>query len=196
MGGLMNYIPTPQQNRFHQAKEMIRVLNGPIASGKTTAAIMEICGILPDKLYMYFAIKETRWVILSMNGFLPQIVMGLFPEATWNRSRGEIVISRTGGIETTLRFFSGRAENTGYTMPKWQDGKRHKKLTWLYPKLLCQEMTGYFIESADQMDLAIRTLNCRIGRFPMKCPVRYAIIESMNPVLADCKDRSNIWESV
>ena len=57
------YNSLPTMDFFHQDPSRIRAIVGPVGSGKTSAAVIDIEMITQD-LRVYFGIKETRWVCI------------------------------------------------------------------------------------------------------------------------------------
>ena len=60
----IRYVTLPTLRLFHECTEDIRCIVGPVGSGKTTGASVEIFFYIAFFLAEEYGIKKTRWVIL------------------------------------------------------------------------------------------------------------------------------------
>jgi len=167
-----DYNLLPTMKRFHESGAQIRCIVGPVGSGKTSTAAMEICHYLPRFLKERYKILKSRWVVVR-NTYRELIdttqkavvdpVEGWFPNG---EGKGPDSINYTvrhdDGVESELWFRS---------CDRVQDLKKFKSL----------QVTGYWIdESIEVAEEIKRMLKTRIGRYPKKCPVRFGL-ETTNP---------------
>jgi len=161
------YTPLPTIRRFHESPGQIRCIVGPVGSGKTSGATLEIGYYLPYFLFEHYKIKKTRWAVVrnsyrELKDTTQKTVQEWFPDAGMRKSDETVIVRYDNGIESELMFRS---------CDRPQDVKKFKSL----------EITGYWIdESIEVADEIKRMLKNRIGRFPQKCPVRFGI-ETTNP---------------
>lgn len=161
------YIPIPTLKLFHESRAQIRCCVGPVGSGKTSAATMEIGYYLPWFLYGTYHIKKTRWLVLrntypELRDTTIRTFFDWFEDAEYRKQENIAVVRYDNGIEAEILFRS---------CDRPEDVKKFKSL----------ELTGYWIdESIEVADDVKRMLKNRIGRFPQRCPVRFGI-ETTNP---------------
>ena len=171
------YDAIPTLSLFHRSIEDFRCVVGPVGSGKTSAASMEICYYIPLHLLVEYGIKTTRWCV----------VRNSYRELTDTTQRTLMEWFPTGSLKAAdnTYFVHGEEEipaDSGH-WEKWtveilfrscdsaKDIKKFKSL----------DLTGFWIdESIEVADEVKRMLKNRIGRYPKKCPVRYGI-ETTNP---------------
>ncbi len=164
---IKQYNALPTLELFHKSNAEIRCIVGPVGSGKTSAATMEICYYLPHYIFKKYGIKKTRFVVVrntypELRDTTQRTIIDWFPQGIHHKQENTFHIRYTNGIEVELLFRS--CDNP-------DDVKKFKSL----------EVTGYWIdESIEVADEIKRMLKNRIGRFPAKCPVRYGI-ETTNP---------------
>ena len=165
-----NLLPT--MGRFHDSGAQIRAIVGPVGSGKTSTAVMEICHYLPQYMFERYKIKKTRWVVVrntygelidTTQKAVIDPIEGWFPGgAGKGQDSRNYTVRYDNGVESELWF---RA------CDRIQDLKKFKSL----------QVTGYWIdESIEVAEEIKRMLKTRIGRYPKKCPVRFGI-ETTNP---------------
>jgi len=161
------YDPIPTLLRFHESGSPIRVVIGPVGSGKTTAATWEVCYYLPKFMFDQYGIKKTRWVIIrntysELTDTTQRTIFEWFDWGKHLKQREIYLLKHPEGFEVELLFRS---------CDRPEDVKKFKSL----------EITGYWIdESSEVKDQIKLMLKNRIGRFPRKCPVRFGI-ETTNP---------------
>jgi hypothetical protein len=167
----INYEPLPTLKLFHEDSSVIRCIVGPVGSGKTTAAALEVGIFLPQHLLQEYGIKKTRWVVVrntyvELRDTTLRTVREWFPEAfnskDWSESQMILIIKGEGGYEAEILFRSC-------------DRPEHIK------KLKSLEITGYWIDESIEVPREIKLmLKNRIGRYPKKCPEKYGL-ETTNP---------------
>jgi len=161
------YNALPTLKLFHEDTAQIRCLVGPVGSGKTSAATMEVGYYLPFFIHQNYGLKKTRWAIIrntysELRDTTMRTVFEWFPDASLKKQENIAYLSYENGIEVEFLFRS---------CDRPDDVKKFKSL----------ELTGYWIdESIEVADEVKRMLKNRIGRFPQKCPVRFGI-ETTNP---------------
>ena len=162
-----DYVCLPTMRRFHQSPAQFRCIVGPVGSGKTSAATMEVCYYLPHFLYEQYGYKKTRWAVIrntyrELADTTQKTVFEWFPNGRHLKGEKNYYISFEDGIEVEVLFRSCDNPN---------DLKKFQSL----------EITGYWIDESIQVHEDIkRMLKNRIGRFPQKCPTRFGI-ETTNP---------------
>jgi len=164
----VKYSPLPTLEMFHKSNAPIRCIVGPVGSGKTSAATMEVFYYLPFHLYNKYRIKKTRWVILrntyrELADTTQKTVFEWMPSGTFKAGdQCYTVVHPDYGIEIEALFRS---------CDRPEDIKKFKSL----------EITGYWIDESIEVAEDIKLmLKNRIGRFPKQCPERYGI-ETTNP---------------
>jgi len=161
------YTLLPTMKRFHESSAQMRCIVGPVGSGKTTSASMEIGYYLPQFMNREFGIKQTRWAVIrnTYNELMDttlRTVQEWFPQAIWRAQRKTLFFWYDNKCEVEMLFRS---------CDRPDDIKKLKSL----------ELTGYWIDESIEVPEEIkRMLKNRIGRFPRKCPCRFGI-ETTNP---------------
>lgn len=172
-------IPSDTLAAFHASSAKYRCIVGPVGSGKTSAAAMEVGYYLPLHLLRHYGIRNTRWAVIrntywELENTTKRSIIdadeGWFPGGREEKAKNWYHI-RHNGITAQLVFRScDRAE----------DIKKLKSL----------QLTGYWIdESIEVPDEIKRMLKNRIGRYPQKVPEKFGI-ETTNP--PDIED-STYW---
>jgi len=167
----LNYEALPTLRRFHESGAPIRAIVGPVGSGKTSAATMEICKYLPEFIFDAYGIMHTRWVVIRntyrelMDTTVKTIKdpeIGWFPNGEYKKSE-----------ETyTIRFGKGFSVELLFRACDRPDHVKHLKSL---------ELTGGWIDEAIEVPAEIKKmLKNRIGRYPKACPVRF-LVETTNP---------------
>jgi len=162
------YDQLPTLKLFHNDGGQIRCIVGPVGSGKTTAATIEVCSFLPRHIYRTWGLKSTRWAIIrntypELIDTTQRTVFDWFPSGEYQKQEKIYKLrDKQYGCEIELMFRS---------CDRPEDVKKFKSL----------ELTGYWIdESIEVADEIKNMLKNRIGRYPRKCPVRFGI-ETTNP---------------
>lgn len=162
-----HYWPLPTLREFHESDAQIRCIVGPVGSGKTSAASLEVGYYLPWHIWNEYGLKHTRWVVVrntypELRDTTQRTFLEWFPDADHKKQANTVHLRYDNGITVEVLFRS--CDN-----PK--DVKKFKSL----------EITGYWIdESIEVADDIKKMLKNRIGRFPKRSPVRYGI-ETTNP---------------
>jgi len=157
------YRPLPTMTFFHRDSSRIRSIVGPVGSGKTSAAVIDIEMISMD-LRIDFGIKETRWVCIR-NTYL-ELMDTCFQT---------VVYWLAGG-----KWFDKRKAY------RWEDKVNDKTIELMFrscdrpgdvSKFKSMEITGYWIDEAIELtaELKLMILN-RIGRYPSKELVRQVVL--------------------
>jgi hypothetical protein len=164
---VLEYNPIPTLQLFHESDAERRCIVGPVGSGKSSAASLEIGYYLPHHVSGKYGIKKTRWAIIR-NTYVELIrttkrtFEEWHPWARWVPSERAFHLNYPGGIE---------AEYLLQSCDRPEDIKKIKGL----------EVTGFLIdESIEVREEIKRMIKNRDGRFPKRCPVRYGI-EITNP---------------
>jgi hypothetical protein len=164
---VLDYTPIPTIREFHESSATYRCIVGPVGSGKTCGATVEIFYYLPRYVFQKYGIKKTRWVIVrnsyrELEDTTQKTVLDWFPWGTMAKGDQIFTVKHPEGLEVEALFRS--CDNP-------DDIKKFKSL----------EITGYWIdesiEVAEQVKLMLKN---RIGRYPRKSPVKYGI-ETTNP---------------
>jgi hypothetical protein len=155
---LANYVASRTLARFHQSEAFFRVVVGPISSGKSTAAIMELFRRSVEQAPNAAGIRPTRWGVIRNTSAsikqttLPDILAYLGPLAVHRVS------------DNMVRFDFPLA-----------DGTRVQSDWLLIPleepkdvrRLLSLQLTGVFLEELRVLDMKIITDALgRCGRYP------------------------------
>lgn len=182
MTELKKYNALPTLQRFHESPAQIRCVVGPVGSGKTSAATMEICYYLPMFLFETHGITKSRWAIVrntyvELLDTTQRTVFDWFPEGDYQAQKKVYIIKYENGVEVELLFRS---------CDRPDDVKKFKSL----------EITGYWIdESIEVKDEIKLMLKGRIGRYPAQCPCRFGV-ETTNPPDVEHSTYSNFaWET-
>jgi len=167
------YEPLPSITGFHASDIENRCLVGPVGSGKSTAASMEIALLLPRHIANTYGVTKTRWCIVR-NTYRELVdstrvtFNELFPFEEWHE----------GDMISNLRFPPSKGCNYPLDVEvlfrscnRPGDVKKFKSV----------ELTGAWVEESIEVHEDIKKmLRNRIGRYPRKSPVRF-YIETTNP---------------
>jgi phage terminase large subunit len=170
---LKPYKPLPTMIGFHQSDAEMRALVGPVGSGKTTAAIMEVGLLLPRHLARTYGITDTRWVIVrktyrELMDTTFASVQDWMPFMEWQAAKMTGIINYPPSVACNYPL---RIELIFRSCNRPEDMEKFKSL----------EVTGYWIEEAVEVHEEIkRMLKTRIGRYPQRSSVRFGI-ETTNP---------------
>ena len=170
---LKPYTPLPTMVGFHRSDAEMRCLVGPVGSGKTTAAIMEVGLLLPRHLARTYGITETRWVIVrktyrELMDTTFASVQDWLPFGEWHAAKMTMVLNYPPSIDCNYPL---RVELVFRSCNRPEDMEKFKSL----------EVTGYWIEESIEVHEEIkRMLKTRIGRYPQRSSVRFGI-ETTNP---------------
>jgi hypothetical protein len=167
------YEALPSITGFHASDATNRCLVGPVGSGKSTAASMEIGLLLPRHIANTYGITSTRWAVVR-NTYRELVdstlvtFKELFPFGEWHE----------GDMTMNLRYPPSKGCNYPLDVEvifrscnRPGDMKKFKSV----------ELTGAWVEESIEVHEEIkRMLRNRIGRYPRRSPVRF-FIETTNP---------------
>ena len=163
-----DYQPIPTVDRFHRSSAWMRCLVGPVGSGKTTGAAMEVCWLLPLLLLQRYEIHRTKWLVVrntyrELEDTTMQTIFEWFP--------GGRMIQKSLTYRLYWDEFAMTVDLLFRSCDKPGDMKKFKSL----------EITGFWIdESIEIRDDVKLMIKSRAGRYPKLCPVRFGI-ETTNP---------------
>lgn len=158
----VRYDASPTGKEFHKSDAKVRLIMGPVGSGKSTMAINELIMLAvlqcPDKWNQ----RTSKWLIVRET--YPQLRNTVFESfKMWLRPNGTTVKyteSAPMRIRWTDRLADGTKMNAEFiflAVSKPED----------YENVKSFEITGAFINEAGALDYdIITTVNSRIGRFP------------------------------
>ncbi len=149
------YTPAPTLARFMRSQAFIRIVSGPVGSGKTTACIMELLRMAQQQPLSSDGVRHSRFVVVrntfrqlrdttikSVHEFIPPGVAG-----KWHASSSTFFL-KFGDVESEWMF---RALDSP------EDASN----------LLSLEVTGGWLNEAREIDSEIfRPLLGRVGRYP------------------------------
>lgn len=172
-----NYVAPPTGARFMQSDAPVRLIMGPVGSGKSTVDIMEIARRSALQAPSRDGIRRTRWAIIrstkqqlkdtTLKSWLEWFPHGI--AGTW----------RETDMTFTLRFGDVMAEVLFRALDDPDDVRR----------LLSLELTGAFVNEARETPIEIITaLRSRVGRYPSRKeggPTWHGIIMDTNPPSTD-----------
>lgn len=177
MTTVTNYVAPPTVARFMQSDGPVRLIMGPVGSGKSVGDCMEIARRAAMQAPNRQGIRKTRWVVVR-NTYRELTDTTL---KTWLEWFPDGVAGRW--VESTktfhLRFGDVQAEVLFRALDGPDDVNR----------LLSLELTGGFINEAREIPIEIVTaLRSRCGRYPSAKeggPSWYGIIMDTNPPPTD-----------
>lgn len=172
-----NYTAPPTGAKFMQSDAPVRLIMGPVGSGKSTVDIMEIARRSAMQAPSRDGIRRTRWAIIrstkqqlkdtTLKSWLEWFPHGV--AGTW----------RETDMTFTLQFGDVKAEVLFRALDDPDDVRR----------LLSLELTGAFVNEARETPIEIITaLRSRVGRYPSRKeggPTWYGIIMDTNPPSTD-----------
>ncbi len=172
----VNYTAIPSLADFHRSGARVRVVRGPIGSGKTTAMLIELlrmaCEQAPDpdtgKRHTQMAVIRNTLPQLKST-CLVSIMQFLQPIAHWRPS------------DSTVQIRFGDVESDWLLLP--MDTPENIR------KLLSLELTAAWVSEAREIDPEIvRNVLSRCGRFPARArggATRYGLIMESNSFSMD-----------
>lgn len=178
------YDPIPTIRMFHECLIRRRAIVGPVGSGKSVGATMEVCYYLPHWINENYGISNTRWVIVrnsyrELEDTTKKTVFDWFPDGNLRASDNEYTIRYENGVEVVLWF---RA------CDRPDDMKKFKSM----------EITGAWMEESIEIRSDIkRMIANRMGRYPSWKNVWVPALRRKYPELAtltpeelheECKD--------
>jgi len=157
----IRYKPSPTLRRFHASNAFVRLLRGPIGSGKSVGCCWEIWSRACEQRPGPDGIRRSRWAATrNTYGELTSTTLKTwlywFPEERFGR------VVHAAPIEQILRW--PLADGTHVELTMWflaLDRPDHVK------KLLSLELTGAWMnEGREQPKAILDGLTGRVGRFP------------------------------
>lgn len=164
---ILPYDPLPTIEQFHCSDAQYRAIIGPVGSGKTSGATMEVGHYIPQFLAEEYNIKKTRCVIIrntygELIDTTQQTFFFWFPNNRYKVQQKVCYLKYENGVEVEILFRS---------CDRPEDIKKLKSM----------ELTSYWIDESIEVPEEIKLmLSNRIGRYPPKCPVKFGI-ETSNP---------------
>ena len=157
METLVNYEPPPTAERFFRSNAKVRLLMGPVGSGKSTACLVELFRRCAEMPHGKDGFRRSRWVITRNT--LPQLRtttlkswLQWFPDGvagSWKESEKTFYLN-VGDIRAEVLFLP---------LDSPEDTRR----------LLSLELTGAFInETREVAPEIIQAIISRLGRFPSR----------------------------
>ena len=157
METLVNYEPPPTAERFFRSNAKVRLLMGPVGSGKSTACLVELFRRCAEMPHGKDGFRRSRWVITRNT--LPQLRtttlkswLQWFPDGiagSWKESEKTFFLN-IGDIRAEILFLP---------LDSPEDTRR----------LLSLELTGAFInETREVAPEIIQAIISRLGRFPSR----------------------------
>src|SRR6187549_3435443 len=149
----INYTAPPTVARFHQSDAFVRIVMGPVGSGKTTGVIFELLRRSIEQAPGPDGFRRTRWVITRTT--LSQMRMTILLDLlTWFRAFADYKVSEQ---LITLKFNDVVAEIYLIPLEEEEDQKR----------LLSMQLTGAVLNETIEIspDL-VGAIAGRCGRFP------------------------------
>lgn len=161
-GVLVKYESSPTADSFHNSNADIRLVMGPVGSGKSTMMIIELIMMAvmqkPDKYNM----RSSRWIIVRET--YPQLRNTVYESFKLWLKPNEITCRYTESAPMRIRWKDKLADGTMMNaefifmaVAKPQD----------YENLKSLELTGGFINECGAMDYeVVTTVLSRLGRYP------------------------------
>lgn len=152
MGG-MTFSAPPTVSRFMKSQSFVRVILGPVGSGKSTGCLMELIRRAAMQEKGPDGMRRTRWAIVRQT--LQQIKQTVLKEFyTWAEPITTFKVSEN---TIYIEFDDVRAEIHLIPLDDENDQRR----------LLSMQLTGAWVNEFPEIDPnIIPSLNGRLGRFP------------------------------
>lgn len=157
METLVSYEPPPTAERFFRSNAKVRLLMGPVGSGKSTACLVELFRRCAEMPHGKDGFRRSRWVITRNT--LPQLRTTTLK--SWLQWFPDGVAGSWKESEKTFFLHVGdiRAEVLFLPLDSPEDTRR----------LLSLELTGAFInETREVAPEIIQAIISRLGRFPSR----------------------------
>lgn len=170
----INFSPPATVGRFMRSDCFVRVIAGPVGSGKTTGCIFEILRRAIEQAPGPDGIRHTRWAIVRQT--LQQLKMTVLLDVlTWLRP---IATYRVSDQLIVLRFGDVRAELYLIPLEDPEDQRR----------LLSMQLTGAWMSEGIEINPDLIPALCgRLGRYPSSAdggPTWHGLIVDTNmPVI-------------
>lgn len=149
----IEYTAPPTVGRFMRSDAFVRVIAGPVGSGKTTGCIFELLRRAIEQRPGPDGIRRTRWAIVRQT--LQQLKMTVLLDIlTWLRPIASYKVSEQ---LITLRFADVRAEIYLIPLEDEEDQRR----------LLSMQLTGGWMSEGIEINPDLVAAVCgRLGRYP------------------------------
>lgn len=176
----INFAAPPTVGRFMRSDAFVRVIAGPVGSGKTTGCIFELLRRSIEQKPGPDGIRHTRWAIVRQT--LQQLKMTVLQDMlTW---LGPIISYKVSEQLLIIRFADVKAEIYMIPLEDQDDQKR----------LLSMQLTGAWMSESIEINPDLVPALCgRLGRYPSMSdggPTWKGLIADTNmPTLG-----SNWWE--
>jgi hypothetical protein len=170
----IEYTAPPTVAEFMMSDAFFRIIMGPVGSGKTTGALMEILRRAIEQRKGLDGIRRTRWVVTRQT--LSQMKMTVLADLlTWFR---QIATYKVSEQLVTLSFADVHCEI--YLIPLEEEKDQQR--------LLSMQLTGVMMNEAIEISPDfVSAIAGRVGRFPSKAeggPTWHGIIADTNcPVI-------------
>jgi hypothetical protein len=166
----INYVAPPTCAEFMKSAAFVRVLMGPVGSGKTTSCIVEILRRAIEQAPGPDGIRRTRWAIVRTT--LSQLKMSVLLDLlAWFR---QIATYKVTDQLVTLEFNDVCCEIYLIPLEEEEDQKR----------LLSMQLTAAMINEAIELSVdLVSAIAGRCGRFPSQAdggPTWHGIIADTN----------------
>lgn len=166
----ITYTAPPTVGRFMLSEAFVRVLVGPVGSGKTTGCLLEILRRAIEQAPGPDGVRRTRWAIVRTT--LSQLKMSVLLDLlSWFRL---IATYKVTDQLVVLRFNDVICEIYLIPLEEEEDQKR----------LLSMQLTGAMINEAIELDVdLVGAIAGRCGRYPSKAdggPTWFGIIADTN----------------
>jgi hypothetical protein len=167
------YTPPPTGQKFLRSNAPVRLIMGPVGSGKSTVCCMEIARRAREQAPSRDGIRRTRWAVIrntrqQLKDTTLKTWLEWFPDGAAGRWRESDQMF-------TLRFEDVHCEVLFRPLDSPEDVNR----------LLSLELTGAYINEARETPIEILTaLRSRVGRYPSRkevAPTWYGVIMDTNP---------------
>lgn len=153
--------PGPTMARFHQALEFVRLVVGPVGSGKSTACCWEIV-LKANAQTPFNGVRRSRWAVIRNT--YPELESTTIK--TWSQQFPEPLFKLLWGAPITCTAKYPLTDGTTVelevlfmSIDRPQDVK----------KLLSLELTGIYLNEFREMPKAVLDMGtARVGRFPSK----------------------------
>lgn len=148
-------VTAPTIRAFHQSQVFVRVLLGPIGSGKTTAAIVELAIRAAQQKPAPDGVRRTRFALIrntapELTSTTIKSFRAWFPDGVgkWNMESPITFSMRRGDVEAEFLFLA---------LDRDEDVR----------KLLSLELTGAYLNEAREIPKSVLdAVTGRVGRFP------------------------------
>jgi len=169
---VINYLPEPTPERFHASDAFVRLLLGPLGSGKSVACVAEILARslrMPPK---QDGIRYSRWACVR-NSYRELCDTTLKTFRDWIPDT--ICDFREATMTAIVQFNDVHIEVLFRALDRPEDTR----------KLLSLELTGAWLNEAREIDRAVfDAVQARVGRFPSRKDINaywFGIILDTNP---------------